>query len=92
VNLRARFCAVWKLGGRLSAPALGFAWLLGFLLGARNDVLIWFYYLPAPAVALFIAAWLVIHRRHARSARQRRALRSGGAGGEPIIEFITPQI
>ena len=68
MTLWARFNAAWKLGGHLSAPILGLAWLVGFILGARNDVLIWFYYLPAPAVALYIACWLLIHRRHARTA------------------------
>ena len=51
----------WLILGAI--PALLVAWLAGFILGARNDLLIWLYYIPALAAALLGSLWCWFARR-----------------------------
>lgn len=66
MNAHARFATGWRGARLIAVPALTVAWFLGFLLGARNDLLVWLYYIPAPVTALLGAAWCLACARRVR--------------------------
>lgn len=59
----------------LPVPVLGLAWLAGWLVRDHGRVLVWLYFIPAPAIAALCGLWFVFtHREVSRSLRVAVAL------------------
>lgn len=61
----------------LPAPALGLAWLAGCIIRDRENVLVWLYFVPAPAVVLLCLLWFVFTKREVSRALRITVLALG---------------